>query len=163
MNIAPSDCFSSILNFAMDEYLVNATRLEELLRDAGEEVSRKRISAYMNAERTPRFERAKIMLSALSYPISDQDLRDSLEKNREFIRNEANYVSDARGLFKGVLLKYKNILPERPPEEVGILLDERVESLFGDRKNFSAYVQKLIGKDLREYILSKEEVAGDNE
>ena len=160
-NTASSDCFCSILNYAMDQYAVNATRLSELLNDAGENVSRKRISAYMNAERTPKFERAKMMLSVLSYPISDSELKDSLEKNREYIKDETNF--ELRGINKSILLKYKNILPERPPEEVGILLDERIEMLFGDRKCFSAYIQKLIGKDLREYILSKEEVIGDNE
>ena len=158
MNIAPSDCFSSILTYAMDQYMVGGTRLSEILKDRGLDISKKRISDYMNSVRTPSFEKARAMLNVLEYPISDEQLIDALDKNRKFIKEEAYFVSDSRETIKSVRLKFKNILPELYPEETSTLLDERIEMLFGDKKAFSSYIQKLIGKDLREYILTKEEV-----
>ena len=164
MNYIPSHCFSGILSEAMEVYGVGPKRLELLLQDRGiEDISFKRISEYANGLHTPSFERARVLLQALEFPISDEVLLEALRLNRELIREENNYVSDhSREIRRTVRIKLRPLLPGRTAEEAERFLWDRIQDLCGERQ-LSLYLQNLIAKDLREYIINREEITQDEE
>lgn len=159
MNYVSSDCFSGILTQAMQAYGVGCRRFEEILSSKGiTDISFKRISDYSNGIHTPSFERAKTLLTALDYPISDQALMDALTLNRELIKEETEYVNVGnKEIRRTIRIKLKRLLPGKTEEETERFLWQRISDLCGDEKQLSLYVQGLIAKDLQEYILSGEE------
>ena len=160
MNYIPADCFAGILSFAMDEYKVGCYQFSKILKERGiDGISFQSIADYVNGNHTPSFDRAKILLHELEYPIEDDELSFALAKNRNLIKNEAEYLSaDRKEVKRTIRIKLKTLYPEYQAEETERLLYSRIAELYGDETRLSQYVQGLIAKDLREYILSKEDV-----
>jgi len=160
LNYIPSTCFSGILQQAMQSYGVGGRKLEKILKDNGiDDISYKRISDYSNGIHTPNFERAKALLTVLEYSIDDDTLLEALRLNREIIKNESEYIlSGSKEVRRTVRVKYKNLLSDKEPEQTEQYLWNRIVDLYGDEKQFSTYVQDLIAKDLKEYILEKGEI-----
>ena len=165
MNYIPSDCFSGILSEAMEAYGVGPRRMEGLLQDQGiTDISFKRISEYANGLHTPSFERARVLLRVLEFTIDDEALLEALRLNREMIREEAAYMSDrSREIRRTVRIKLKPLLPGRTAEEAERFLWSRIEELCDGERKLSLYIQNLISKDLREYIISREEIFQDED
>lgn len=163
MNYIPSECFSGLLAEAMEAYGVGPKRLEGLLQDRGiTDISFKRISEYANGLHTPSFERARVLLQALEFSIDDEALLEALRLNRELIREETEYMSDrSREIRRTVRIKLKPLLPGRTAEESERFLWSRIEELCDGERKLSLYIQNLIAKDLREYIISREEIIHD--
>lgn len=164
MNYIPSNCFSGILAEAMEAYGVGPKRMEGLLLDRGiDDISFKRISEYANGVHTPTFERARLLLQALDFSIDDEALLEALRLNRLLIREEAEYMSDrSREIRRTVRIKLHPLLPGHTAEEAERFLWSRIEELCGEHQ-LSLYLQNLISKDLREYIISREEISHDEE
>ena len=163
MNYIPAESFAGILSAAMDAYGVGCKRFEEILQDRGVDgIKYKRISEYRNGHFTPSYEKARLMLDALEFPISDEDLIRALDLNRSLIKEEQSYyVTDSKELRLSVRLKYRNILREYTPEETELFLRQRIADLFGDDKYKSQYIERLIAKDLKEYIIDKEDLESE--
>lgn len=158
MNFIPSNCFSGILAEAMDAYGVGPKRLEDFLVQEGiTEISFKRISEYANGLHTPSFERARTLLRVLEYPIEDDDLLEALRLNRELIQSEKEYTSDrSREIRRTIRIKLQPLLPNYTAEQIERFLWNRIEELYGE-KQLSQYLQALVAKDLKEYIIDVEE------
>ena len=161
MNFIPADCFAGILSFAMDEYKVGSFQLAKILKERGiEGISFQSIADYVNGNHTPSFDRAKILLQELDYQIDDDELSYAIARNRELIKNENDYLSaDRKEIKRTIRIKLKTLYPEYQAEDTERLLYGRIQELYGDETKLSQYLQGLIAKDLREYILSKEDVA----
>ena len=160
----PGDSFAGILTIAMEVYGVGSTRLSELLEDADPNIhiTDKRISEYLYAKHTPSFEKARLMFDVMGYAISDYELKEALEKNKELVKKEKNKLPEnKREFILSVRIKYKNIdpFPGGSPLQANDLLWKRIEELNDGKRDIAKYVQGLIKKDLREYILEEEEVA----
>jgi len=163
LNYSRSDCFSGILQVAMDSYGVGCRRFQTILESRGiNDITYKRISDYSNGVHTPSFEKARVMLNVLEYPIEDEELIQSLKLNKELIKEEAEYMtSGSKEVRRTIRIKLKRLLPGQTPEETERFLWQRISDLCGDEKQLSLYIQGLISKDLQEYIVSKEEFRGD--
>ena len=136
MNYIPSNCISGILSEAMASYGVGCKRFEEILQDHGiEDISYKRISDYCNGLYTPSYEKARVMLETLEYPISDDELTEAIQLNRELIKAESEYVAaDSKEIRRTIRIKLKRLLPEMTPEETERYLSQRVADLCGSEK-----------------------------
>ena len=159
MNYIPSTCFSGILTEAMQSSGVGGRKLEAILKENGiDDISYKRISDYANGIHTPSFEKARDMLRVLEYSIDDESLLEALKQNREIIKQESDYVlSGSKEIRRTVRIKLKKLLPEKEPAQTEQYLWNRIADLYGDEKQISLYIQELISKDLKEYILARED------
>ena len=152
--------FTDILTIAMQDYGVGVKKLEELLVDAGiTDINFRRISDYKNGLHTPSYDKAKKILSILEYDISEQELLDALNENKESIKDQKKYLSsESKEIRRTIRIKLKRLIPGVEPEEAERYLLTRIEELFGNNKEISNYIQSLIAKDLQQYIIDKEDV-----
>lgn len=153
--------FDEILSAAMNDIGLGCVGLEEILKDRGISISFKSISAYMKGIRVPQYERAKLILEILDVEIKEKDLIELLERTREKIKMQNNYIKqDEKEIRKTITirLKTKNISPELSAGEGLRILEERIKGMFGDESKFSDYVKHLIIKDLREFILETNDI-----
>lgn len=157
-----SESFAALLRDAMERAGVGGRRLEDLLHDAGiHNISDKRISEYCNALHTPSYEKARQLLDVLDYPLSDQELLESLRRNRELIREGSamgGSYDPNRELHTTIRIKLRKLVPGQSAEENERYLHERVLELFGREKSLSDYIQWLIAKDLSESVISREDI-----
>ena len=148
--------FSQLLKAAMDIAGVGSTKLEELLKENGiENISNKRISEYVRAVSTPDLEKARALMDTLNFPIHDDDLKDSLQYNRELIRQEKEESTSDRGEYARLLnvhIRLRCISPDHSALQNERRISERVLGLYGDR-NAARYVEELIAYDLKNNIL----------
>ena len=155
--------FSDVLKEAM-EYTGNNTKsLERLLIEKGvEDISFRRISDYANGQNNPSYSRAKHLIDALGYEMTEDELVASLEANRENVRQLNAYRRDKKSEYKtAIRLKLKNILPNREPEYVQFMLENRITDLYGQEGKLNNYIQDLIAADLQRFILEREDVNND--
>lgn len=156
--------FGLMLSNAMAEQGVSCKRLEDFLLVGGvTTISRKRIGEYCNSQHTPTFEKAKAIFRALDYDISDEELLESLRLNRYIIAsgNAASGTNERFGrreLRTTIRLKLWKVVPSQTTEETEQEIKNRIRELFGEERHMGDYVQWLIAKDLREAIISKEEI-----
>ena len=155
--------FRDILQAAMDDYGVGVRKLEELLIDAGiTDINFRRISDYKNGNYTPSYVKAKQMLNVLDYEISEEELMDALQENRESIKDQEEYLnSESKEIRTTIRIKLKRLIPDTGPEEAERYLQERITELYGDETKLSNYVQSLIAKDLQQYVIDKEDIYND--
>ena len=155
------DSFAGILAAAMEEKGVGPTRLSELLfdRDPRYKITKSKISEYMQGIHTPSYEKAKALLDTIEYDITGEKLIEALRVNRQNRKEDQPYSkSSDRELIVAARIKYGLILPKHNPQEAEAIFWERVEYLTDGKRNLSKYIQSLIAKDMKEWILSKEEV-----
>lgn len=146
--------FSVLLKLAMDEYGVGPTKLGEILRERGiENIHYKRISEYIRGISTPSLEKARILMDTLEYPVSDAMLKESLEVNRDLIREEKELV-DQSGYNRvlNVHVRLRNVYPGHNSLENETRVYDRIMRLYGEY-NLSTYIEQLIAEDLQHDIL----------
>jgi len=155
--------FKNILEIAMEDYGVGVRKFEEILIENGiTDINFRRISDYKNGNHTPTYDRAKQMLNVLEYDISEEELLDALKENRENIKEQEEYLnSESKEIRRTIRIKLKRLIPGVEPEEAERFLTERIEELFGEGNQISNYIQSLISKDLRQYVIDKEDVSID--
>lgn len=154
--------FSSLLGKAMDDSELKAVELEGLLRERGtENINFRRISEYLHGVSTPPFDKARVLMDTLDIPIGDEELKESLELNRELIREEREEIlNDRYNRSVTVTIRFRNIGKSSKMEDIidnEEMLYRRVTELFGDEKNLKKYVERLIKKDLENYLISEED------
>ena len=152
--------FSDILDAAMRDYGVGVRNFAEVLEEQGiTDINFRRISDYRNGNHTPTYDRAKLMLRALEYEISEEELLDALRENREEIKNQESYLnSESKEVRRTIRIKLKRLIPNIEPEEAERFLQNRIEELFGDSSRISDYIQSLIAKDLQQYVIDREDI-----
>ena len=102
------------------------------------------------------------MLNILEYDISEEELLEALRENRENIKEQEEYLnSESKEIRRTIRIKLKRLIPGVEPEEAERFLTERIEELFGEGNQISNYIQSLISKDLRQYVIDKEDVSID--
>lgn len=153
--------YSLLLKSAMETYGVGGTKLAELLRERGiEDITFKRISEYTREISTPPFDKARIIMETLHYPIDDESLGESLKLNRELIKSEkeerllSSNNDYARSI--AVRIRMRNISKYDPTIETERKIIDRMLELYGTQ-DVSKYLENLVAKDIREHILQKEE------
>lgn len=167
MSFIPSESFSGILSAAMDASEIGPVNFSAILadKDPTYSIDVRRIREYINGSHTPPFDKAKFMLQTLDYDISDEDLRKALQINKMLVKERSEYkpFSD-KEILCSVRIKFKNIFGKDYTD--GKLLPEEAERKFWDRVNslsdgtnsLSKYIQALVTKDIREYLIDKEDV-----
>lgn len=153
--------FSLLLKAAMDDYGVGPTKLEELLRENNiDNISFKRISEYLRAISTPSFEKARVMMEVLEFPMDDQSLLESLKINRELIKEEkeeqALLQNSGYGRTLNVHIRLRNLIPGQTTIDNERRVIERVNELYGTH-DIVKYVEKLISLDLQQSVLKGEQ------
>jgi len=149
--------FSLLLKTVMDDYGVGPSKLQEILTERGvDNISYKRISEYIRAVSTPGLEKAVQIMEALEFPISEQDLKESLRINRELIREEREEqaLSESSGYSRtlNVHIRLRNLIPGQSTLDNERRVIERVNELYGSY-DLVKYVEKLITADLQQAIL----------
>ena len=143
--------FSLALNDAMRDSRVGAKALQDQLIEMGvTNITRQRISEYLHAVSTPPFKKARILMDALGYDISDEELEDSLELNRQLIREEKEILDLNEYRRSAIIrLRYRKIYPGKNALEAEQLLRDRATQLFGAEDTLTKYIEYLVCNDLR--------------
>lgn len=153
--------FDDILSLAMEDAGIGCMALEDLLKEKGDKIQFQAISAYARGTLVPRYERAKKLLDVLDVPMDEKELMDVLARTRERQKQQKQYFKEEETEIRKTItirIKPKNISPGLTVYQGVRILEERIEDLFGSENKFSDYVKMLIMKDLREFILNKEDV-----
>ena len=155
--------FYQLLQEAMDFTENNMKSLEGLLQENGvNNINFRRISDYVNGQYTPPYTKAKHLLDAMGYSMSEEELVASLEANKQHIKELSFYKKEKKSEYQtSIRLKLRNILPDREPEYVQFMLENRIKELYGPEGKLSIYIQDLIATDLQRFILESEDVNND--
>lgn len=151
--------YSNLLKNAMYSAGVGEVRLVEMLRERGiDNINKRRISEYINNSTTPPFHKARIIMDTLSFPIDDEMLTESLEYNRQLIREEKE-MAESNGYTKSftVKLKYRKMGRFSSSVEAQMVLNARLKTVFGENGTLTEYVEWLISEDLKNCNGKKEE------
>lgn len=159
--------FSYHLKTAMESAELKSKGLEDLLVQSGiTNITWRRIGEYLRQETTPDPEKARQIFDVLGYEISDEQILDSLQMNREEIRNSKEMITTFNRREITVRVRYSNIKlknkvytnSERETKSsTELLIQDRLEKLYGKSEGMmTTYVQELIGKDLDSFILKGE-------
>lgn len=146
----------------MEERDLKAVDFETVLQERGiENINFRRISEYLRGVSTPPYDKARALMDALDIPIGEAELKESLELNRELIRDEKEEILTERyNRSVTVTIKFRKLGSKSTEEsliEIEQRLYRRVKDLFGDEKNLTKYVERLIKKDLENYLISEED------
>lgn len=158
--------FDEVLTIAMNDMGIGCVNLEEILEEKNSKISYKTISAYMRGMRLPSYERAKILFAHLQIEIQEDELIDLLNRSRERIKNQKNYFKEEATEIRRTItirIKPKNISPGLSAYQGMRVLEERIKDMFGDETKLSDYVKHLITKDLKEFVLEKNDIIDEEE
>ena len=151
----------------MDDNEIGPVNFSALLsdKDPTYSIDVRRIREYLNGSHTPPFDKAKFMLQALDYDINDEDLRKALHVNKTLVKERSEYKPKSdKEIVCTIRIKFKNIFGndytegKLLPEEAERKFWARVNSLSDGTNSLSKYIQALVIKDIREYLINKEDV-----
>jgi len=150
--------FSILLKNVMQDAGVGSARLEEMLCESGtDNITFRRLSEYLRNVSTPPLQKAKAIMKCLDFPITDEELEESLELNRDLIREEKeeNLLS-GYNLSVNVNVKMRKIEFRKNATALDTqqFLYNRVKELYGDESYLNAYVERLIKEDLSTNIIN---------
>ena len=149
--------FSEILDAIITSMNCSNVEFSEYLKKKNVFISEKRISEYRNRTTNISYPRAREMLNAINYKVSEQELIQSIEENENIIKS-MNYQNETY-LKSGIRINLRSLLDnENQPEKVKVILEERIEYLFGKSKGkLNTYIGNLIKKDLEKFILERDD------
>lgn len=163
LNIA----FSDILTRILSDKDVNLTELHKELLNLGLDITYSSLYTYYNGTAVPRYSMAKKLLKLERYSIKDEDLEDVLEISKKIVKEKRDDVRDILPMYlkirpeeihkkyRGNPLALKEDLRVRINEEFNE--EDKIElTSMNNLKKFSAYVTKLIKKDLESNGFLKE-------
>lgn len=155
--------FSILLSRVMSDYGVGGARLEEILKEHGvDNITFRRISEYLRNVSTPPFDKARAIMDVMGFPINDEELKESLDFNRELIREEREDEEFMRGYSKYIKAKIrlKNIEVRKgdTPTQTERVLKDRIAQLYGNENNLSVYIEQLIREDLNKNIIGEDDI-----
>lgn len=155
--------FMNVLSGTMDDAGVGVKKLEDILVDKGVyNINFRSISDYKNGVHTPSYSKAKALLDALDYKVTEDELLSMLEQNKKDIKENNDYLySDNVELRRTIRIKLKRLLPGVEPEVAERYLKDRIQSIYGDETRLSIYIQNLISKDLKQYILEEDDIENE--
>ena len=156
----PTQTFASMLRLAMREADIESyAAFEKMLISQGvRNISEERIREYCNLVYTPSFVKAKQMFDVLGFNLGEDELDQSLQANRDYIKNNPREYKkkDDRELRISVRIKLSKLIPHKSPQSVEVILLKRIEQLCGDGKKYTDYIQALIAKDLQAASIDEE-------
>ncbi len=135
---------------------MTARQLFRILRDRNVDISYPAIGSYKNYDSVPSFDRARAILDALEYEISDDDLSEILQYSRDELKE---IRQDEQTVQQGVRLSPKFFSGNINAAELRTMIDSRIEELTSVNGNFNSYISWLIKNDLTNagYIFPEEE------
>lgn len=145
--------FSEILDAHMTAGGFNVRSFTKFLNEKGINVSPQRVSDYRNCSATPSYERARQILDALEYSMSEKDLIDSLKQNKDIYKSYEYKREDF--LKASVSLKLKAIFPDKDVMETKRIVLDRIKELYGENGSFNTYLTDLVINDLHHSTLDK--------
>lgn len=153
-----------VLSGTMEDAGIGVKKLEDILIDKGiYDINFRSISDYKNGIHTPSYAKAKILLDALDYKVSEDELLAMLKQNKDDIKTNNSYIySDNIELRRTIRIKLKRLLPGVEPEVAERYLTDRIQSIYGDKTRLSSYINNLISKDLKQYILEEDDVKNED-
>ena len=165
ISVERGDCmltipFHEILYSALEEDGLSDREFEKILIENGvDNIGYIRISEYKNGATTPPYSKAKTIIDTLGVEMSEEELVESLKMNKEYVREMNSYSQKKFTAYRvSIRMKLQDILPDKEPEQVQFLLDDRIQSLYGSSGKFSSYVKDLIAKDLKQYVIDQEDI-----
>lgn len=140
----------------MESSNMTARQLFRILRDRNVDISYPAIGSYKNYDSVPSFDRARAILDALEYEISDDDLSEILQYSRDELKE---IRQDEQTVQQGVRLSPKFFSGNINAAELRTMIDSRIEELTSVNGNFNSYISWLIKNDLTNagYLFPEEE------
>lgn len=140
----------------MESSDMTARQLFRILRDRNVDISYPAIGSYKNYDSVPSFDRARAILDALEYEISDDDLSEILQYSRDELKE---IRQDEQTVQQGVRLSPKFFSGNINAAELRTMIDSRIEELTSVNGNFNSYISWLIKNDLTNagYLFPEEE------
>lgn len=155
MNIPFSELLESLVE---KEYGHNNRRIVNLLYDKGVNISMRSLQRYRASSSIPSLLIASEIINCLDPSITLDEIKESILLEKE---KQEKLDSDNSGIMnKFVSFKIKEMDSGIGLGEYDItnLIDNRIKELYGNNKRgFSKYIEDLVIKDLKEYILTTAE------
>ena len=139
------DTFSGLIRQLLESSNMTARQLFRILQDRNTDISYPAIGSYKNYDSVPSFDRARAILDALEYEISDEDLADILQYSRDELKT---IRQDEQTIQQGVRLSPKFFSDNINAAELRTMIDSRIEEITTVNGNFNSYISWLIKNDL---------------
>lgn len=147
--------FFTIINDAMN---ADDSKNNRRLVNTIPSITMKTIQRYRNGDSVPDFYIGKRILDYLGIYMPDRELNEILTASREYSRQKRDKDKDTK------IKKYLeisgsnfNLGEDINPKYVIDFINNRIESIYGDKSAFTNYVIDLITKDIKDDIIRKEE------
>lgn len=143
------DAFHEILTYILEENKLNKNTASKFLKTKGIDVERAIVSTYVNCTVVPRTFRAKQILQAFGYELSDEELREALELSRQ-VKKSQSYGND-KYFATGIKIPFSKLSSvEKNPLKIELMLKERINEINKrtNKKGTISYVATLIKADL---------------
>ena len=153
-NILKGLPFSDVLENLMD-YTGDSRLISEKIAQDGYKVSIRSLQQYRSSECIPSVQTAKIILDALGEDFTLNDIKESLELEKE---KQYDLKIDVSKIEKHLTL-YENEFKDIANGEAGYvsdIIDQRIQELYPNQKRaFSLYVKDLIEADIIKNVVNK--------
>ena len=140
------DTFSNLLMQLLNASDMKTKDLFRILEERGSGISYPALGAYKNFNSVPPFDRAKMILDALNYDISDEDLTSILQFSRDELKRFRE--DDQSVLQQGIRLSPAYYDKDIDALALREIIERRAIEVLPDAGNFNSYVNKLIKDDL---------------
>lgn len=121
--------------------------LSDMLSENGNAIKYTTLMSYKKFEVVPPFEKARQIINAFQYDLSDDDLRNILD----YSRSELKAINSSRKyLQRGFRLNPRHFRKDMTVEQLEQRISERANTLFGDNATINMYIEYLIKRDMEE-------------
>lgn len=121
--------------------------LSDAMSDSGAPIKYTTLMSYKKFEVVPPFEKARQIIRAFQYELSDDDLQKILD----YSRSELKAINSSRRyLQRGFRLNPRHFKKDMTVEQLEQRISERADVLFGDNATINMYIEYLIKKDMEE-------------
>lgn len=146
--------FSTLLVQLMEQMSFNTKETCDFLKHNGIDVPYSTFSSYKSFETVPSIERARSIINAFGYQISEAELKEIISYSRE----ESRKLKESNGYVQtGIRLSAKQFGKDIDSEQLDVMLTQRASELIEKQPSLNSYVTYLIKKDLIESGYLKEE------
>ena len=140
------DTFSRIMRQLLESSGITMRQLYRKLIEMNSDISYPALGSYKNYDSVPSFVRARMILDAFGYEVTDEELSEILQYSRAELKTIRE--DDQTMIQQGVRLSPRNFSKNMKADELRSMIDQRIAELGPDISNFNSYITWLIKDDL---------------
>lgn len=140
------DTFSTLMMQLLAGSNMKMMDIFRILESKNAGISYPSLAAYKNFNAVPSFDRARMILDALDFSISDEELTEMLQFSRDELKRYRE--DDQKIMQQGLRLQPSYYDKDINAPELREIIEKRALEVLPETGNFNSYVNKLIRDDL---------------